>query len=246
MNSTFSIKGIIYRIYNSSNADKIINIIDDKGRRVDLLCKGVRKFNSKKGFSIDIGNYVDAKVVEGYSISVLTEINLLNEFKSWKTDFNGLILIQFILEVISHFCYEENHDATLFEILYNTLSNENIRKLYLVSIFLLKILDVGGYLPQLNECATTSEQLEEDDIYSTNEIVGYISEKEIGKFSNIEKVPGRIAKTQKYLLENTIDNSLKIDLKQEEIRQLFRIELGWIENVIGKPLKSKKMLSYIK
>jgi len=243
MNQTRNIKGIIYKMYNSGSADKVINLIDEQGHKNVLLAKGVKKPTSRKAFSIDLGNYLQCKVVDGYALPLVTEVKLLDEFAHWKKDFKKMIVLQFFCEVIDKFCFEENTDAALFKILYNTLKIETDRSVYLADIFILKVLETTGHLPKINECVMTSEEIDPTAVYYSTEYVGYLSAKgnELVHGGG-EKISDRIVKTQKYIIEHSITDGMKIKLADIEEHKMLKIELSWLEQTIETKLKSKEIL----
>jgi DNA repair protein RecO len=243
MNPTKNVKGIIYRIYNSGQTDRIIYLIDQEGKKVNILAKGVRKPTSRKAHSIDLGNYVEGKVIEGYSLPLLTEIKLLEEFRSWKDSFDKLIFLQFFCEIIDKFTFEENYDDMLFKVFHNCLELNTDRVIYIAAIFLIKILDITGHLPTLNECVITNTDLDPNEVYILDEYVGYISKDALAN-SGIggEKITDRIIKTQKFIVDHNVHDALKIQLTREEEAKMFRIELNWLEHTISEKIKSKPII----
>ncbi len=243
MNPTKTLEGIIYRIYNSGPADKVIYLIDNLGQKNTMLAKGAKKQNSKKGPAMELGNHITAKVIEGYNIPLITDVKLNHEFLGWKQDYQKMIFLQFFCEVIDKFTFEQNVDARLFKILYNVLSSNTDRIIYLAGIFLINILDITGHLPELNECVVTSDAIKPEGIYSIRDYVGYVSDS-VAKKPGIyaEKITDRIVKTQKFIIDHSIHDALKVSLTKEEEKQLFNIEINWIETVLEKELKSKSIL----
>ncbi len=243
MTQTKNLNGIIYRLYNSGQSDKILHIVDKEGKKVSLLAKGIKKPGSKKAHSIDIGNHIQAKVVEGYNIPLLTEVNLLNEFSKWKQDYQRMIFLQFFCEVIDKFAYEENHHEELFDLFFNVLNSKSEKTLLLASTFLIKLLNITGHLPPLNQCVVTSKALSAEEVYYLVDHVGYVSDEVISRIGiNADKVSERVVKTQKFLIEQSFNNAVKVQLTAEEEKRMFLIELNWVENVLDQKLKSKAMV----
>jgi len=243
MNQTKNFKGIIYKIFSSGPADKVVYLIDEEGRKNIFIAKGVKKQNSKKAYAIDLGNYLDIKIVEGYAVPILVETKALNEFTSWKKEYNRIILLQFFCEVIDKFCFEENKDAELFKVFYNTLILTTDKIFYQSAVFLLKILNSTGNLPQLNECVVTGEELSISNIYYSQDHIGYLSKKASNNIQEpLELISDRIIKTQKYIIDHSFQEALRVSLTKEEEVKMLLIEINWIENIIEKNLKSKEIL----
>lgn len=236
-------KGIIYRIYNSSASDKIISIIDNKGKKITLIAKGVRKPNSKKAYSIDLGNYIQTSLVEGYNIPILTEVKLLNEFRNWKNDINRITILQYLCEVIDKFSLDENPDYPLFQLFYDVLNTNTDKPLLAAAGFSLEVLKITGHLPELAQSIFSEDLITENGIYSVHGQIGYVSEEANGRDGlTTEPVSINIYKTQKYILAKGTLNALKINLSPVETEKLFRITSNWIEFAIENKLKSKDIL----
>jgi DNA repair protein RecO (recombination protein O) len=248
MNPTKNIQGIIYRIYNSGASDKIIYILDREGQKNTILAKGVKKQNSRKAHSIDLGNLIDGKVVEGYSLPILSEIKLIKEFSFWKNSYSKIVLLQFFCEVIDRFSFEGNSDKDIFEIFSEILEswkfaeNDSGKELYLACIFILKILEITGHLPNLEESIISNNPLKSHSIYSIPESIGYVGEDDSGSFK--DKVPDRIYKTQRFIVATSIRDSARVKLERDEQVKLFKIHLDWLEQVTGN-LKSREMVLQI-
>lgn len=238
MNPTANIKGIIYRMYNSSAADKVLYIIDHDGEKNIVIAKGVKKQNSKKAHSIDLCNYVNAKTVGGYNLPILTDIKLTDDFPHWKNDYRKIFYLHLFCEVIDKFCYEENKDAALFKILYNTLKQKTERVAYLASIFLLQILQTSGNLPELSRSIVSSDILASDSIYTLADNIGYVREDETQYGA---KITDRIYKTQRFAVSAKISEALRVQLTADEEHELLKLHLGWIEQIIDQ-LKSKELI----
>lgn len=243
MRTSKSIKGIVYRIYNSSASDKIINIIDVKGRKISVLCKGVRKPNSKKAYSIDLGNLVQASIVEGYAIPLLTEVKLINEFREWKNEIKKITILQFMCEIVDKFAFDDNPDFELYQLFHDVLNTNTDRSLFAAAGFCLEVLKITGHLPDLDQSISTEDEITPEGIYSVHGEIGYISDQtNDSTYSTTDPVSINIYKTQKYILNKGTLNALKINLSPEETDKMFRINSNWMELAIENKLKSKEIL----
>lgn len=233
-------KGIIYRIYNSKEADKVINIIDENGERVSMLAKGVKKQKSKKSAAIEPGNLVSVKLVLGYAIPILSDIKVLNENLFWKKDYKSIVFLQFICEVIDKFVYENAENRNIYSVLVDVLNqtDEENRELAF-AILLLHILSDSGNLPSLKQDVYLHRTIRPENMYSSYESVGYVSDSAPSKK---EKIDPRINKTQRFILQSPFSTALKINLSQVEIIKMLKLHVDWIEMVLERELKSKKIL----
>lgn len=236
MKKLTKINGIVYRTYDSGAYDKVVCIVSDTGSKVALLAKGIKKPNSRKAHSIDLGNFVTFKIVEGYKIPIVSETLLINEHLGWKTNYENLVFLQLMCEVIGNFVAEDNDEPSLFKVFRAILELLNYDKKYLVAIFLFQVLLYTGNLPKLNECILSGAEVDSTKCFSDSQNVGYNTQG-IGN-----KVSARIFKTQRFIEKTGLYSGLRVSLAPEEIGKMFRIHLNWLEIVIGKELKSKKFV----
>lgn len=239
-----SVKGIIYRIYNSGQSDKIIHVIDQDGSKNTFLAKGAKKSTSRKSHSIELCNFIEVKYVEGYQIPIITEIKVINEFIDWKRDNAGMLLIQGFCEIIDKLCYENNKDKNLFSIFFHSLNcfNENI--LIVSNAFVLKSIWHTGSIAGITTNALTGEPLRPDNIFFTHQVAGYISKEDLAKNIELhgEPVSAQIAKSQKFIIDNPIIQACRLEIEQKDMLKMLQIGLDWFEIITEQRLKSKSII----
>lgn len=232
-------KGIIYRTYNSGATDKVVSILDESGKKVVAIAKGVKKQNSRKAHSIEIGNLIKASMISGYATPLITEVNLLNEFAKWKTDLKSITTLQFICEIIDNFSFEENPDPHIYLIFNEILNTEPSKITLILSYFIIKVLEASGNLPEINYYVNTGDPIVVGEGYFSEDAIGYVTQ---DAASQNNKVNPLIYKSQRFLLNSTLKNALRLDLTEELSNSMFRIHLNWLSQVLGKKLKSIDLL----
>lgn len=238
MTSFDIVEGVIFRIQDKNPTDKLIYLVSEEGEKVALLAKNVKKQTSKRAQSIEIGNLVRAKYIGGYNISILTDIKILNEFLHWKRDFKNMIYLQLICEIVNQYVHEEIKEEKIFTVLVDILSQQSARLEYLTSIFIIKVLNITGHLPELDKDIFTYEDIDSQNAYLSLGQIGYIRD----GAKAYKKVPDRIYKTQRFVLNSNIQNALKINLTEEEEKELLKLHMDWFEISIDKKLKSREIL----
>jgi hypothetical protein len=98
---------------------------------------------------------------------------------------------------------------------------------------------VTGNLPKLNESVDTGEDLAPESIFISNDQAGFVSDTSPINYGKVEE---RIYKTQRYMEKHGIRDILRINLTREELIKMLKLHIRWIELVIEKELKSKKII----
>ena len=233
-----SVEGLIIRVYENNPTDKVILIINKEGEKYTLLAKNIKSSTGKRLQLAVIGNLVKIKFVKGYSLPLLTDINVINEFISWKKDFKGMMYLQLMLEIINFFTFEDNPEPESYYLIEEILLQDVNRAEYLLGIFTLKLLQLTGNLPELSKDNRTNENITSENARLDLDGIGYVKDNGTKYLDKDD----RIYKVQRYLIENDIKTSLKINLGNEESKKMLNIQLNWVETVIDKEIKSRQVL----
>jgi len=236
--------GIILRMYDSNAFDRVVQIIKTDGSRLNILAKGVKKEKSRKAYSLDSGNLIQTKNVEGYSVPIMSEVKVKETFLGWKKNHSDMFLFQLILEVTKFLCGEEDPNPEFYTLLFKILNSSSANKLLLTNYFLLNALKLNGHLPTLNINVETGDKLDIKNTYSNLETVGFVDEKSNKKS---DKINATILKSMKFFAENLLKKSLKLNLNPDDLFKMLKLQIFWVELTLEKELKSKKIvLSLIK
>ncbi|MBI4091250.1 DNA repair protein RecO, partial [candidate division WWE3 bacterium] len=83
-------EGIVLKVRNHKEADKIVTLYTKKEGKMDFLAKGVRRINSRRSGSLDIINKIKFEYVSGQFLPVITEVEFLESFRALKKNLESL------------------------------------------------------------------------------------------------------------------------------------------------------------
>lgn len=230
--------GIIYRIYNSGTADKIISLIPKDGKKIKALAKGVKKESSKKASSIDLGNLVEVKTVDGYSVPIITEIKLIDSFSQWKKDYKLSFSLQLACEIIDKFVYEDEGSEEIYNAFLEMINQNSLERIeYLIARFTLKVLNSNGDLPSLDYDSMNDIKINSDSAFLIPGEIGFTSN---DQSESLKKINPKIYKTERFILATKQD--LKVNLSKDEDYEMLKLHLEWIEIALDKRLKGKEIV----
>ncbi|GIW58826.1 MAG: hypothetical protein KatS3mg086_111 [Candidatus Dojkabacteria bacterium] len=234
-----SISGIVIKVHDSNEADKIVKIITSNGDKLSLLAKGVKKSKSKKSHAIELGNHIKIQINNKYNIPIITEIKVLNEPFHWKESYRLLILLQLACEILESLTAEDLEDPRFFlhtkQFLYTEYRNFELT----FAIWMLYMLNVSGNLGNLKLSVITGNDIKLENVAKLTDKIGYINFNE-SEFA--QKIDSRIIKSQLFALKTNLYSASRIKLNEELTSKLFDIHMDWIEIAIEKQLKSRKLL----
>ncbi len=220
-------QGIILKVKNYSVSDKIITFISTLGKKSTFLLKSIKSPKSRKAHAVDIGNHVEIKVKNGYSLPLITDIKLLNEFDTLKKDHSGIFYLQALCEVADNLSFEEIENQTLFgDLLYLVQDCKATEYKYLIASFIIKHIQESGFMPELPEY--------QDGIYANRESVGLnVAEIEYGF-----PVDEECYKVFKCIIERDLGFTCRIKPSVKTINLLYELGISWYSVVTEKKFNS--------
>lgn len=172
MTRLYSDEGIVLARRNFGEADRILSIYSKSHGRISAIAKGIRRTTSRKRGHLEVFSYIRFQIAEGHGIGILTEVETINSFESFKKDLKKVSLAYFYMEVIGKITHEHERNDGIFELILNYLEKlqfeTHLRSLRLS--FTLDLLTITGFWPKGKKLASPDEKLEEVIERSINSI----------------------------------------------------------------------------
>ncbi len=243
----FNDLGIIFKIRDFGEADKIVSIMGKRKGRIEAIAKGARRPTSRKTASIDLMNLGKFSFAEGKNLDILTEVQLENSFEEIKNNFKVSKHLFYLSELIDCFFPETSQGEEIFDLLETILKRINDNDLVkLVSIFELKLLNISGFGPNMQVCSLCGDEIKAgvERVPHSGSEIGFICAKHLNKESGeLSPVSDRIIKILRFLVDEEIENSLTLKIEEVDFHYINKLNRLWIQSIIGKPVKSYKFLS---
>jgi DNA repair protein RecO len=123
---SYTLEGIIIKRLNVGEADKIITLFSREMGKVSLKAAGIRKLQSKRAGPLELFNRVKVSAVRGRgNLDVLTEVDILDTFSSWKHHLGRVNIAYQLVEVIDKLTPDSQPHPQVFSILSGALSDIN-------------------------------------------------------------------------------------------------------------------------
>ena len=173
MNKT-KVKGIIINDTNYSESSKILHVLTLEYGLIGVISKGCRNYKSKL-------RSVSMKLTYGYfyinykedGLSTLTEVDVINDFKSIKTDLAKIGYCSYLIDLARQ-VVKQNQSGEIFSILEESLLKieEGFNPGLITNIAELKYLSFLGVSPILDRCAICGNT--KDIVTVNSDAGGYI------------------------------------------------------------------------
>ena len=159
----YSSEGIVLSRRNYGEADRILSIYSKAHGRISLMAKGVRRPSSRKRGHIEVFNLVKFQAISGHGIDLMTEAEVVDNFKEIRLTLKKISLAYYFAEVVGRITHEGESSYEIYNLILETLeklkSTKGLKKLRLD--FVSKLLVTMGYWPENQKLENPDEKLEE-------------------------------------------------------------------------------------
>lgn len=207
-------EGIIIKQRDLGEADKIVTFILKSRGRVDTVAKSARKPKSRKATTLDLGNILKVSIAETKGLDILTETKLIDGPQYIRKNLKHVYALYLILEITDKLNQEESQGVDIYHLLKESiLATETNTENFqtILYIYIQKILSVSGFT------------VEEKEHYKANK--------------NLQ----RMYKILRFWKENSLNEALRLSLRQEDYRYIESHLIKEVEKIIEKKLKSYEL-----
>jgi DNA repair protein RecO (recombination protein O) len=148
-------QGIVLRSFPFGEADRVVVMLSPNHGKLRAVAKGVRKTTSRFGGRLEPFTHVDLVLYEGRDLDTITQVSVIDAFPHLRNDLERVLAAGTMVEAMDAVTEEGEGAVRAFLLLQRGLRalEAGSRHPDLVAAFLLKVADVVGVAPALNECA---------------------------------------------------------------------------------------------
>lgn len=149
MNS-YGTEGVILRRANLGEADKILTIFTKCHGKITVIAKGIRRTTSRKGGNLELFNQVKIYLAKGKSLDIVTEVEVIDSFSSWRRDLKKVAVAYQLCELVDKLSAEGVENDEVYDLLVNSFLNllPTTNHQSLITNFELSLLQYLGFWPR--------------------------------------------------------------------------------------------------
>ena len=147
--------GIIIRVTDYGESDKIVTLYCPTEGKLTLLAKGAKRSTKRFVNKLELFSHLDIQYNSRYALALLDQADLVNGFPRLRQNFKRYAACQLLCELMLHWTSENDGDPNLFAAFLAslaTLHNGGPMRKTLV-LFLIHLYSQLGYQPNLSACA---------------------------------------------------------------------------------------------
>jgi DNA repair protein RecO (recombination protein O) len=153
-------EGVVLQTIKLGEADRIVTFFTRHNGKLRAVAKGIRKTKSRFGARLEPFTQVRLMLYRGRGdLDTITQADILTPFKELWADYDSYIRASALAEIVEKITPDREQATSTYELLLGAL-----RSLVsgggeaVVPAFLVKLLSLSGYHPQLSACAGCGDE----------------------------------------------------------------------------------------
>ncbi|KQL53513.1 DNA repair protein RecO [Heyndrickxia shackletonii] len=238
-------EGIVIRTHDYGESNKIINVYTREFGKLGMMARGAKKPNSRLSAVSQLFTYGYFLVQTGNGLGTLQQGEMISSMRSIREDIFQTAYASYIVDLLDKSVEERQKNPFLFELLYQTLNyiNEDVDIDIITNIFEMKMLNVLGLYPVMNQCAICGSK-NGNFAFSIREN-GLICHRCFEKDPYLLPVSQSSIRLLRLFYYIDINRLGSISVKPETKKELRRTITMYYDEYSGLQLKSKKFLDQI-
>jgi DNA repair protein RecO (recombination protein O) len=208
MDNEIVTNGIIVKLADIGESDRMMTILTPELGKISVIGKGVKNIKSHRLYTSQLFCYSEFTLSKKKDIFYLKEAILIEDFYSLREDLSSLYLALYLTDVVSTVTITGEDQGEILRLLLNCLyllANKKRSTHIVKAVFELRLACLLGFMPDLSECSCCHAK---DGIFWFNMPDGIIvcdncrkSEKINFEGAHPHKLDSNLLKTMRYICE---------------------------------------------
>lgn len=175
-------EALVIKKQATNENDQIVTLYTKDFGKITTVAKSSLKNNSIQGMHLDVLNLIECDLVEGRGWPIITGAQSIKTFSNIKNDIKTMSVAYYFTEIVDKIFFENEKDQSLWDFLnktlediykFSNLDNDDLLK-DLFKVKKIELLNILGYMPDLNNCSLCSKSLNSKTIAYNVDINGVL------------------------------------------------------------------------
>lgn len=214
--------GIVIRKTNLGEADRLLTILTPTHGKVRAMAKGVRKPKARLSAWLDMFRCNEFSLVSGRNFFIITGAQTHSVVVADGMDWDKLTVAYYMCELVDKLVDDDQILSGIFELTQESLMglSAGIAEELVRASFELKLMDLLGTYPQLQNCAVSGEKLSESErIYFSLRLGGTVSSRVALGDDFAREVDANTVKLMRLLATHPLSVVAQVKVEEEIKRQ---------------------------
>ena len=165
---TYQADAIVLRRLDYGDADRILTLLTREHGKLAAIAKGARRSKARTGSSLDLFGRSRMMLAKGRNLDVVAQVERRGDVRHIAGDLRRTAYAGLVSEIADKVLEDRHPVDDVFELVAGTLDRLNdVNRSARVDAawFVMRMLDLLGYQPQLFDCAGCSQPLPEADAW---------------------------------------------------------------------------------
>lgn len=219
----------------------MLTILTPRHGKQDVLAKGARKINSHKTGHVELFTRAEMLVHTGRDFGLVVQAEMTAPYLSLREDLTRGAYAAYTAELLDKFTDTGEDDMSmLFALMDETLARiaEDSDPQLAMRYFEVRLLDLVGFRPELNECVIGHEPIQPVDQFFSNSQGGVICPQHAGRGASSVPIPMMTLKLLRHMQRSSYQSVKALEIQAALHDDLERILLGYISYVLERRLQS--------
>ena len=233
------VEGVVISELDFRETSKIINVMTKEFGKIGIIAKGAKQIKSKlRTGTMAITHGFFHVYYKENKLSILKEVEVINDFLNIKSDLSKLGAATYIIDVFNQVTKNEFNEAWYNDFL-ATLEkiDEGYDAKIITNIFSLKVMGMLGIMPELNSCITCGDKA--NIVTFSIAKGGFVCE---DCCMGDQVFSDKTIKLLRMLSYVDIAKITKLDIKRETAKEIDLIINQYFEEYSGLYLNNKKIM----
>jgi len=150
-------EAIVLKTIKLGEADRIVTLMTRGNGKVRAVAKGIRKTKSRFGARLEPFTRAELVIYKGRNLDTITSADILTSFDEIRSDYQRLRSGAALVDVVEKITPDRERAFPIYALLIGGLNALAEGRPNVVPSFLVKLLSITGYHPQLDSCAACGD-----------------------------------------------------------------------------------------
>jgi len=159
---TYQADAVVLRRLQYGEADRILTLLTREYGKLGAIAKGARRAKARAGSSLDLFSHSQMMLAKGRNLDVVAQVQRRGDSRHIAGDLARTAYASLVSEVVDKVLEERHPVDEIFDLVVATLDRLNMLERSPradAAWFLMRILELLGYQPQLDSCAGCGQAL---------------------------------------------------------------------------------------
>jgi len=243
------VQALVLHHTNYGEADRFLRLLTAERGKISALARGVRRMNSRKAGHLEPFTLISAQLSKGHGSEwIVDQVSTMEAFPSMTEVLSRTIQGSYVTELADRFTVEEIENRQLFR-----LTLETIRRIAsmddsfpAIRFFDLRLLDLTGYRPQLQQCVVCGKSLEPVNQYFSSIFGGIVCPSCSGSQTFLRTISVRTLKFLRYYQNHNFPDAAAAGWPQDIRKESEDILTQYIAFMLERKINSQEFLSHVR